>query len=274
MSGIKFTILPHGFIENDLGWNIGMPNPGSIEEKDPRAEWIRVPSFSVLIKHPEAGWILYDTGSHPEDNQGRRPEEVCKQFPLYAERDEFLDLQLARLDLKPEDISRVIISHMHWDHAGGLTFFSHTEAGQNILVSKADYAYGLVETHRSDAIFGGGGYLKDNFELPGLSFKFIEQDQQLYPGIELITLGGHTPGILGLIVHLDSQTYIFTSDAVYLQENYGPPMVKPGILYDSLGFERSVKKINRLERKYKARVIFAHDNKQFSTLKTVPEFYK
>ena len=27
MKGLKYTILPHGFIENDLAWNVAMPIP-------------------------------------------------------------------------------------------------------------------------------------------------------------------------------------------------------------------------------------------------------
>src|SRR6056297_2731828 len=109
MNNIKFTILPHGYIENDKGWNVGMFNPGSIDNKQPSSEWIRVPSFSVLIQHSKAGWILYDTGSHPDDIDGRRPKNIRKMFPLYAKRNQFLDKQLKRLGLSPEDINHLII---------------------------------------------------------------------------------------------------------------------------------------------------------------------
>jgi N-acyl homoserine lactone hydrolase len=274
MEGIKFTILHHGFIENDLAWNIAVPRPGSLSDKNPKAEWIRVPTFSVLIKHPSIGYILYDTGSCPGDELNRRPKDVQNGFPYFANRDDFLDRRLEALNIKPEDISMIVISHMHWDHSGGLKFFSNTKAGQNILVHKKDYMYGLTETHRSSATFGGGGYFKDNFEFDGLNFNFIEEDQNLAPGIDIIALEGHTPGILGLIVHLENETYIFTSDAVYMDKNYGPPVIVPGIIYDTLGFNRSVTKLNILQRKYNAKLIFPHDPLQYLYLKKAPYFYK
>lgn len=67
---------------------------------------------------------------------------------------------------------------------------------------------------------------------------------------------------------------IFPSDAVYTAKNYGPPAIAPGIVYDSLGFQKSVEKLRRLQRKYNARIIFPHDLAQFETLEKCPTFYK
>jgi N-acyl homoserine lactone hydrolase len=273
--GIEFTILSHGTIENDIAWNLSVPNPASKYDKNPAAQWVSVPSFSVLIKHPQAGYILYDTGSCPGDEKDRRPEYAQTYFPFYANPEDFLDARLKELKLTVNDISTIVVSHMHWDHSGGLQLFKGTPAGQNLLVHRKDFEYGLVETHRSsDVPFAGGGYYKGNFEFEGLSYNFVAEDQELAEGIEIITLGGHTPGILGLVVHLDSGTYIFTSDAVYMQKNYGPPVIVPGIVYDTLGFFEGIDKLRKLEKRYNAKVIFGHDIEQFAGLKKAPYFYR
>lgn len=272
---LKFAILSHGRIENDLAWNVAVPFPASRNNRETKSKWISVPSFSVLIDHPDLGYVLYDTGSCPGDEADRRPKDTQEFFPFYADREDFLDRRLAALGLKPDDISVVVVSHMHWDHSGGLTFFSGTKPGQNIYVHRKDFLYGLQETHRcSDVVFGGGGYFKDNFEFKGLNFNLIEDDQDLAEGLHLVTLEGHTPGILGLVAELESQTYIFPSDAVYTKKNYGPPAAFPGIIYDTLGFQRSVAKLNLLEKKYNAKLIFPHDPEQFSELKQAPYFYE
>lgn len=275
MKGLKFAILHHGYIENDFAWNVAVPKPGNIKEKNVLSEWIRVPTFSVLISHPDLGWILYDTGPCLGDEKDRLPLFVREQFPLFTSREEFLDKQLSLVNLTPEDISLIIVSHMHWDHAGGLSFFSNTKASKNILVSEKDYSYGLTVTHHcSTEPFGGGGYFKDNFHFPGLTFNFIEEDQSLAPGIDIITLGGHTPGVLGLVLHLESDAFIFPSDAVNMSRNYGPPMAYPGILYDSIGFQQTVRKLNLLQKTYQAKIIFPHDPVQFSYLEPAPYFYQ
>lgn len=274
MSKIRFAILSHGHIENDLAWNIAIPFPASIDNKNPKTKWIKVPTFSVLIEHPDLGYVLYDTGSCPGDEADRLPAFTKKYFPYYAQREEFLDKKLESLNIRPEEISTVVVSHMHWDHAGGLKFFCNTKAGENIYVHKKDYMYGLCVTHQSPVNFAGGGYFKENFEFEKLNFNLIEEDMNLADGLDLVTLEGHTPGILGLLIKLESGNYIFPSDAVYTAKNYGPPANNPGIIYDTLGFERTISKLNLLQKKYHAKIIFPHDPEQFSSLKLAPFFYE
>ena len=271
---ISFTILPHGHIENDLAWNVAVPFPANVDNKNSSTEWISVPSFSVLIKHSDLGYLLYDTGSCPGDEADRLPEYPRKYMPYFATRDEFLDKRLESLGLKPQDITAIIVSHMHWDHSGGLVFFKNTDAGKCVYVHKDDFMYGLLVTHRSQETFDGGGYFKGNFEFEGLTYNLIEGDETLAEGLEIITLEGHTPGILGLAVHLKGGVYIFPSDAVYTEKNYGPPETFPGIVYDTLGFRRSIAKLRKLEKKYNATLIFPHDPQQFKTLKYCPYFYE
>ena len=274
MKNIRFTILPLGCIENDLAWNISVPFPLSKDDLTPRAQMVRVPSFAVLIDHPREGYILYDTGSCPGDEADRLPEYARAHFPLYIRREEFLDKRLEALGLKPGDVSAVIISHMHWDHSGGLKFFEDTRAAENIFVNRDDYMYGLAETHRSKEKFGGGGYFKDNFEFEGLNFNLIDEDYEFAEGLRIAVFKGHTPGILGLVAELDGGNYIFPSDAVYMAKNYGPPAISPGNVYDSLGFMHSASKLRMLERQYRAKIIYPHDPDQFAGLKLAPYFYE
>lgn len=273
MKGLEFAILPHGYIENDLAWNVAMPAPARVSNKTPDPIWIHVPSFSVLIRHPAAGYILYDTGSCPGDEADRRPAAMADYFPLLIQRREYLDGRLEELGLSVRDIDTVVISHMHWDHCGGLAFFGDKQH-QRVITSEKDYAYGLVETHRSSVVDDSCVYFKENYEIPGLDFELITEDTPLCEGIELFLLEGHTPAVVGMILHLESGTVIFPSDAVGSALNYGPPAKVPGIIYDTLGFHRAVKKLRALQEKYHARIIYPHDMSQFEGLKPAPYFYK
>lgn len=274
MKGLEFTILSHGFIENDYAWNVAVPNPARQSNRSPEPVWVHVPSYSVLVKHPTAGYILFDTGSYLGDESTRRPAAMNDLFPLYIERKEFLDERLKQLGLTVDDISLVIVSHMHWDHSGGLNFFAGKKSAQRVLAGRKDFSYGLVETHRSSKVDDSCVYLKENYEVPGLDFELIDEDEELYEGIELILLEGHTPAVLGMVLHLESGTVIFPSDAVDSTDNYGPPEHAPGIVYDTLGFRRAVKKLRGLEKKYQAKLIFPHDPEQFQKLRLAPYFYK
>ncbi|OLN24457.1 N-acyl homoserine lactone hydrolase [Desulfosporosinus metallidurans] len=106
-------------------------------------------------------------------------------------------------------------------------------------------------------------------------YHLVDKDMELVPGVELITLPGHTPGILGLIVHLENEgTLIFPQDAVYDHRNYGPPAKGSGIVYDSIAFFDSIEKVRNYAKKYNAKVMFSHDMDFFKTMKVAPEFYE
>lgn len=273
MSKIKFTILSHGFIENDLAYNVAIPNPGSLSNKNPNAIWKQFPSYSVLIKHPDIGWVLYDTGFCPGDEADRLPRNFKEKFPLVATKEDYLENRLKEAGLKPGDIDMIILSHMHWDHAGGIGLFGGTKACRQIIAPGKDYSFGITNTHCTTNPIDGG-YIRDNFEFEGLTYRFIDEDYELAKGLEVIELEGHTPSVLGLVLKTDSGVYIFPSDACGSQLNFGPPAIPCGIMYDSLGFNRAIKKLRELVRKHHATIMFSHDNEQFKTFKKAPDFYE
>lgn len=271
---MRVYILPHGHLENDSAWNFSVPNPATLDNRNPDRVWLYAPSFSVLISHRTAGWILYDTGSHPLAMRGRWPDELRQNFPVFMEQEDSLGARLRQLGLVPDDISTVIVSHLHMDHAGNLELFRDKQCGSKVMVHVRELESALLATHvQSDKRFSGA-YVREDFDIEGIGFYPVCGDFELAKGIEVVSFEGHTAGILGLIIHLkNSGTLIFPSDAVYTRRNFGPPSIAPGILYDSLGFYRTVDKLRKLQWRYDATIIFPHDKEQFDTLKTSPEFY-
>jgi len=71
----------------------------------------------------------------------------------------------------------------------------------------------------------------------------------------------------------DTGTMIFTSDAVYMGDSYGPPAVPAAIVNDLNDFYSSVEKIRGIAEESDATVIFGHDAKQLATLRTAPDGY-
>lgn len=70
---------------------------------------------------------------------------------------------------------------------------------------------------------------------------YIDSDEELFPGIQVIMLPGHTPCILGMVLHLESGTLIFPSDATNEARNYSGML--PGGVLNSIGYLESIKKI-------------------------------
>jgi N-acyl homoserine lactone hydrolase len=272
---LRFAILHNGWIENDLSWNMALPHVGTIEDKSPPQEWVRNPMFSVLIDHPTLGWVLYDTSCAAGDESDRLPKFIRENFPVYIEKEDFVDQRLLSCGVRPEDLSMIVLSHMHFDHVGGLCFFTNVPAGQNIITGRADFAHALVESHYD--CDHNSSYIRANFEYPNLKFKLIDGDWELAPDFHLVMFEGHAPSIVGMMLHLESGTYIFPSDAMNIKANYGPPPtppVAPAQCYDSLGYRRTLAKLEQLQRKYNATIIYPHDGAEYAKLKKAPEFYE
>jgi glyoxylase-like metal-dependent hydrolase (beta-lactamase superfamily II) len=83
----------------------------------------RFPALAVLILHPDAGAMLYDTGYAERFEQATTPfpERFYRWLtPMTLPADQRLDAQLQRYGVRLDDVRRVIISHMHADHVAGL----------------------------------------------------------------------------------------------------------------------------------------------------------
>jgi glyoxylase-like metal-dependent hydrolase (beta-lactamase superfamily II) len=83
----------------------------------------RFPALVVLILHPEAGAILYDTGYAERFESATQPfpERFYRWLtPVTLPADQHLGAQLQHYGVRLDDVRRVIVSHMHADHVAGL----------------------------------------------------------------------------------------------------------------------------------------------------------
>ena len=275
IKGLEFAIFPTGRGDNDPGYNFFGYKFGDLNDTTRQREWMKFPLFCVLIKHPDIGYIMYDTGPGfgDEIDNARRPHQAFIENPAYLERDEFVDRRLNQMGLSVNDISSIIISHFHWDHAGGLEQFCGTKAIQNVYAAKAEFEHALNVTHVSSKGYTDFVYYRQNIDVEGAEYHLIKEEEEFAPGIEMLLLPGHTPAVLGLVLHCEEKTYILPSDACTSSLNFGPPIRYPGSAYDSLGFVNSVERLHKLQKKYNAEMIFQHDPWAYVNYKKM-EFYK
>jgi glyoxylase-like metal-dependent hydrolase (beta-lactamase superfamily II) len=126
---------------------------------------------------------------------------------------------IAKLGIKPEDITDVIITHMHWDHAGGMDLFPKAR----IWIQQDEYAYYTGEAWQPGGSHGGidaedvMALVKANTE--GRVRLVKGDDQEAIDGIRFYTGGRHTYASQYVAVSAKAGTIVIASDNCYLYEN-------------------------------------------------------
>ncbi len=266
--GIKLYVMPTGTMHADLTWLLLRPDMVMADRHNTArpANWAAVPTHCVYIDHPD-GKIIWDAGVPRDWEERWGPTGLQEYFPVdEVTEDMWLDSRLKQLGHEPNDIDYLLLSHLHFDHAGQAELWkdaTHTK----VLCSKDEY----------DGAFSYEGYslgahVKKDYE--SLTLETVEGDTEVLPGVTLLQTPGHTWGTMSLKVDLpDSGTMIFTSDAIYLAESYGPPAIGAGIVYDSVKWFASVEKIRGIAEETNATVVFGHSGAQLAELKKIPDYY-
>ncbi|MBE9375240.1 N-acyl homoserine lactonase family protein [Saccharopolyspora sp. HNM0983] len=249
----------------DLTWLLLAPGKAMRRRQDRHlpAPWTEIPTLCALVDTPD-GKLLWDT-SCPRDWETRwEPTGLQDFFPYDAVgEEEYLDSRLRQLGLGPGDIDYVVLSHLHFDHAGGIDLFRGTGAQLVCSTREQEFAFGFDGPFR-------GAHLKADYAAD--EFATVDGDQEFLPGVTLLQTPGHTPGCMSMQVDLpDTGTMIFTSDAVYMGESYGPPTVPAAIVDNLEQFYSSVEKLRGIAERTDATMVFGHDPDQVHQLRTAPE---
>jgi len=162
----------------DLTWLLLAPGRAirNRQNKHLPAEWVDVPTHCVLVDTPD-GKLLWDT-SCPRDWETRwAPTGLHDFFPYEKVSDEeYLDSRLKQIGVAPGDIDYVVLSHLHFDHAGNVQLFKETNARLVCSAKEKEWAFGF------DGAFNGA-HLKADYQ--GLDFETVDGDAEFLPGGQL-----------------------------------------------------------------------------------------
>jgi N-acyl homoserine lactone hydrolase len=251
----KMYILPGGFLNVDRSIFLTAVDMG---------EKIKAPVYSVLLIHDD-GPILVDTGLNPdglidpEHAWGPRAKLIQ---PELAKADDIRS-RLKELNLNVSNIKMVLLTHLHWDHTGGLRFFTHCP----IVVQKVEYRFAF-----NPDSFVSSQYMQNH--LPSsLHYRLLEGDQVIVPGISVVKTPGHTPGHQSIVVMLASgASYIFPGDTISLEENLTLKIPSSNNWNAQQSME-SIYRLEHLSHLLGAEIIPSHDIARWGSLKKSPEAY-
>ncbi|MEX1041549.1 MAG: MBL fold metallo-hydrolase [Pirellulaceae bacterium] len=162
---------------------------------------------NCLLARSVHGNLLIDTGHGDKLSPlDRKAHGVEPGWPLPED--------LARLGLAPTDIRAVILSHLHWDHAGGAT--SRTK--ENVVATFPSATYYVHRQEWADATSGcvelSGGYSGSDY-LPLMDegrLVLIDHLAEIMPGVRVFQTGGHTQGHVAVAIESQGEGILYLGD--------------------------------------------------------------
>jgi glyoxylase-like metal-dependent hydrolase (beta-lactamase superfamily II) len=151
-----------------------------------------------------------------DDGIGSKWDEKHRDIYGIDQSHHNLDRDLARASCTREEITDVVLTHLHFDHAGGTT---RIEGGKPVLAfPRATYHLQRRNWnwahHPSDK--DAGSYRAENFDLLASSGRLhlLDGHTELFPGIELFVSEGHTVGLQLVRVNSGDDALVFCSDLI------------------------------------------------------------
>ena len=123
------------------------------------------------------------------------------------------DEAVARAGVKADEITDVIITHVHWDHADGARLFPKAR----MWIQKDEYEHYLPLAGKEGTTTEDFDFFKQAKEHGRL--ELVNGDREILPGIGVYTGGKHTFASQYVVVETKNGPVVLASDNVYLYEN-------------------------------------------------------
>jgi len=172
---------------------------------------------------------------------------------------------LHRLGIRPEEVNAVIPTHLHWDHAGGLTRRDEggglelTFKNARHFVQRSEWDYALQPDIRSQS-----AYITDDFTplADGNNLiEFLDGDAEVLPGVHVRLVAGHTPGSQILILRSGELACAVTGDLVGQKPHLRVPWNMAADLDPRRVFEEKARLLDEAE-KHRWLLVLSHETDQ------------
>ena len=239
----------------------------------PSSQRVRIPIQAFLVEHPGAGLILIDTGFHPSvavEGLGRAASLIFKDLEMTPEQ--AVPGLMRERGFEHHDVRTVIITHLHADHASGISQFPRA----TFVVSEPEWRA---------AASGGAmqGYLHHNFD-HAFDYRLLDFDDasadsfatfgRAYDlfgdgSVRLIFTPGHTLGHLSVELRLTGRELLLAGDAVFTMRSLAESLLPYSTADEHLA-RRSLHEAQLYaERTPSAVIVPGHDMARWNELEAV-----
>ena len=219
-------------------------------------------AFYFLCLKNEHNTILIDTGISPD-------EVAIRGIESHSSREELL----RRIDVNPSDVDVIILTHLHSDHFAE----SETYPSSVFYLQRKEFEFWNEEIQRFHDIlyppFSKGRPVADIKSIQKLNsqkrVRFLDGDNEIYPGISAVWCGGHTPGSQMITVQTERGKVLCCSDFIDSYRNYDE-QIPVGVLTNLVEWLKGIGKIEMM-RLPRESIIPGHDPQLMRTFSEVAE---
>ena len=208
-----------------------------------------IPVVAFLVRHPSAGDVLVDTGFHPsvavepKGALGKWGGLLFKDIRMATE--DSLPAQLRALGVDPSTIGTVVMTHLHFDHAGAISEFP----AATFAVDAREWAAAADGSERD-------GYIRRQFD-HGFDWRLVDFDGPAADSfatfgravdlfgdgsVRLVSTPGHSAGHLSVVLRLREREALLCGDAAYTESAIENDTV-PYVVQDEHFYLRSLREI-------------------------------
>lgn len=225
---------------------------------------------SALVHSEDGRIVLIDTGAG---------DKQLKQLSYYG----FFNLtslteELARREVLPEQITDVVLTHLHFDHCGYIT--RKDGSGQTPTPAFPNATH-WISRRQWDNCCHPNPLEKDSYFMENVDavakanrIRLINEDTELCCDICLRLYDGHTPGQIAPYIKTPERTAVFAGDVIPLAANVSPEWISAYDTFPLTSYHEKVRMLEEASAEGQA-LIYCHDAYiRCSTLRKVNDFYR
>ncbi len=222
LGGCTVTLLSGGSLKLDGGAMFGLiPKPlwSRVYPTDEQNR-IQLACNCLLVEWPA------ETDRRLIIETGHGPKYAGKEQKIFAiDPSNWLRPSLVSLGVDPETITDVVVSHLHFDHAGGLTW----EHDGRLVPTFPQARVHVQRREFEDARAGYGimtaTYREENYTPldEADAWNLLDGEAEIVPGVRAIVTPGHTRGHHSIAVAGRDRTLVFGGDLMPTRHHVGAP---------------------------------------------------
>ena len=223
----QVEIFSDGIFRLDGGAMFGVVPKVLWEKQKPADELNRVAmDMNCLLIRDAGRVVLVETGAGPKLSEKQKRNFGVDGPPR-------LLVELAARGVKPDEVTLVVNTHLHFDHAGGNTY----RDGERLLATFPRASYVVQRREWEDALAPNertrGSYVADDFAPLDAAgrLELVDEAVEILPGIRLDRIQGHTRGTQTVRVSDGKETLFFSSDFMPDRHHLPLPWIPSQDLY-------------------------------------------